>query len=215
MIANKILKQISPVVFCLILAGCNLSEPTQLSQERIQVQEHAFSDERLVSDVDEDYLSAVVDHYSKKGNGQIDMAVTYDPRSYRNTAMIAGQNAASIAENLREMGMRNVNVNVLPIKDQGDFSYFLISYDYYTASAPAGCTSMVGIDDQNVDPDTDYKLGCSVQMQIAKQVAHPSDLKGIENTDDMTDGRAAANIIEAYRTGATNKPLEGVNSTGE
>jgi pilus biogenesis lipoprotein CpaD len=142
------------------------------------------------------------------------MTVTYDPRSYRNTAMMASQEAARLSDRLRSMGVDQINANILPVNEQGDEARLLVSYNAYTAHAPKGCTSMPGMSDRVIEDNENYKLGCGIETMIAKQVARPKDLLGQENTDTYTEGRSTSNIIEDYRYGAKNEPLDGESASG-
>ena len=60
--------------------------------------------------------------------------------------------------------------------------------------------------DHNVAED--YRLGCTIETQISRQVARPGDLEG-RDTMDNPDGRKTANTVEPYMTGAPNPALTG------
>lgn len=197
------------VALSLALTACDLSEPTTLTQKNIVVQEHGFSDEMLTADVNNSYLAGLAEHFTKFGQGTLDVVVTYDQQNYRNTAMMAGQNVANITESLRDLGVSSVNARVLPVKDQGDYSKVLVSYDYYTAQAPDGCGSMPGMDGGALAVNPDYQLGCTLKTLTAQQVSRPKDLMGAENSDHLTEGRSATNVVNQYRKGEPNKKLDG------
>lgn len=201
------------IAIALALGGCDLAEPTTLTQKNVVVQEHGFSDEILTADLTHSYLSGVAEHFSKYGNGVLDVVVTYDPHNHRNTAMMAGQNVANVTANLRDLGVKSVNARVIPVMDQGDYSKTLVSYDYYTAQAPDGCGSMPGMDGAEVVVNPDYQLGCTVKALTAQQVSRPKDLMGTENTDHLTEGRSATNIVNQNRKGEPNKKLDGQTAT--
>jgi len=74
---------------------------------------------------------------------------------------------------------------------------------------------MQGLDSLKDDNRQDYKIGCTVNTMIAKQVSRPGDLMGTVNSDLSTDGREAANIVAVKRTGAQNEPLQGEQASGD
>lgn len=204
-------------VLSLTLGGCmDLYEPTAMNDTRIQVKQEVFNQDVLLSDVNDDYIAYLARHYTKRGGSPMDMIVTYDPQSSKNTAMQAANKAADITSALRnDYGVTNVEAGIMPVLSQGDDARLLVSYDAYSAHAPKGCDGMMpGLSERPLEGDKNYKLGCSIDTLIARQVSRPSDLLGRGNVDRDTDGRSAANIVDTYRTGALNEPLTGESASG-
>lgn len=204
----------------LALSACGkdkLHAPSAMLQDaRLQVEEKNFSDNVALSDVDDSYIHGLSHHYVRHGGSTMELIVTYDPKSYRNTAMAAGVKAGDFAEALRKRGVHDIESSILPIMGQGDDGRLVVSYMSHSAKAPKDCDQMMpGMNDDELRDNVDYKMGCSVNTLIARQVSRPSDLLGRGNLDTVTDGRASANIIEAYRTGARNEPLEGETASDE
>ncbi len=196
--------------------GIDMYQEGTMSKQRVQVQAEDFKDNMAIEDVNEAYLVALADHYSKYGSGLMDVVVTYDARSYRNTAMKANDKAAEISRTLRTNGVSNLDVSVLPVKSAGDQSRMVVNYDGYVASAPKGCTNLLpGVDGDAVESDKNYKLGCTIETMLARQISRPSDLMGQGVVDPTSDGRAASNIVDGYRTGAQLEPLRGEQASGE
>lgn len=198
----------------LSLVGCNLSEPTTLNDSQIRVQEEMLMRDVALSDVDESFIGSLARHYTKHGGGAMDLIVTYDPKSYRNTAMGATNKISDIVSALRDRGVVNVNASIMPINAQGDLPRLLIAYNSFTAHAPKGCEEMMpGMNGRPVGGGAEYKLGCSIDTLMARQVAKPQHLLGRGATGAATDGRSAANIVDLYRMGAENKELGGESAT--
>ena len=92
----------------------------------------------------------------------------------------------------------------------------LVRYDSYSALPPEDCGPMPGLEStEDVSFDENYRLGCSVDMLTARQIARPKDLLGREQQETTSDGRRGSNIVETYRTGTPNEPLEGESATGK
>lgn len=193
----------------LSVTGCNLYEEGHITPKRAVVEQENVEQNVALSDVDDGFIDALARDFYKYGGSSLNVQVTYDPHSRTNTAMMASENAADIAQRLRSAGVKTVRAGVLPVNGQGSDSRLLISYTSYSASGPEGCAAMPGMDGRSLEYNPDYQLGCGVQTLMAKQVARPKDLMGHENTDIKTDGRPAANVVDAYRLGAPNKPLDG------
>lgn len=199
----------------LSLVGCDLYTEGSLNTQQIMVKEEMFHDDVAVADVDDAYIEALANGFYKYGDGMLDIAVTYDPHSKVNTAMEANQNVSDITSSLRKAGIYNVKGSILPVSHQGDVSRMAVSYMSYSAKAPDDCGQISGLSGKGLDYDPEYRFGCSVDTMIAKQVSRPRDLAGRSNTDQFTDGRASANIVDTYRLGAPNKPLDGESATAE
>lgn len=205
-------------VLALTLSGCggiSLHEPDTISDNKIKLQEGVYHKEMKVEEVSEDYLAQIARHYAKYGASNMDVIVTYDPKSYRNTAMKASEQASVFATYLRDNGVGEMNPRILPVNKQGDESSFIVSYEYMTAHKPDDCKIMPGLENSDVSQNRDYELGCSTKMYIAKQVARPKDLMGRENPNTTSEGRSAANIVEGYRYGGPNEPLDGLRASDE
>ncbi|MCK5375082.1 MAG: hypothetical protein KAJ40_07345 [Alphaproteobacteria bacterium] len=200
------------------LTGCmNMYEPPTVNDTPIQVKEEAFLQDVPVADVDDGYIEALARHYRRHGSSTMDLLITYDPHSKDNTAMNATNEAADIAVALREKyGVTNVEVGIMPIASQDEEPRLLVSYDSLYAQAPAGCDGMMpGLEGRPLENDPDYKLGCSIDTLIARQVAHPADLLGQGESNVTSEGRSAANIVDVYRSGAQNPVLGGENASGD
>ena len=194
------------------ISGCSkdLYEPPTIKESSVQVKEESFIQDVAMSEVNEEFIAALARHHSKYGGSTMDLLVTYDPRSYRNTAMNATNSAADIATSLRDYGVTDVNASVMPIKSQGDEARLLVTYDAYSARAPEDCDyEMPGMGNSPLEEDRKYKYGCTIDTLLAKQIARPGDLLGRGQQDNTTDGRTSTNIVDLYRSGAQNEPLEG------
>lgn len=203
------------IMLCMVLTGCDLHEPTKLSQNRVQVEEEQFSDTLPISHLNDAALSGLAHHYRKHGDGPLELTVTYDPKSSKSNAMHASDEAARLSKALRSNGVSNVHAGILPVMNSGHQMNAMISYTAYNALAPKDCDVMPGVRDYTVDADEDYKLGCTIETTFARQIARPKDLKGQSDTGGLTDGRRSANTVEVYRTGVPNEPLNGESATDE
>lgn len=195
------------------LAACEMYAESRVNDRRMQVREEKLVEEIPTSRLNEATLEGIAQSYSENGRGAMDLTITYDPVSKTNTAMRAGDEAARLSRSLRREGVVDVNTSILPVREQGAESVAIISYSSYKTAPPPNCTLMPGYDKAVLEIDRSYKIGCSLETTFAKQIADPSDLLGDARATPQTDGRRSTNIVEGYRTGAPNKPLEGVSAT--
>lgn len=196
-----------------ISACSELYSETWVSPNRIQVEEKKVTQEIPVGDLDATALAGLADHYDRHGEGPLELTITYDPKSSSNTAMNASNEASRIVQVLRQNGLHNVHPGILPVNAQGEDSKAVISYMSYDALAPKDCTLMEGVESgADLRADEGYKLGCSVDTLFARQIARPKDLKG-QGVDSTSEGRRSSNIVDYYRSGQPNEPLEGESAS--
>ena len=194
--------------------ACSLDTPTKMTEKRLQVEHERFVEDTTVEAFDNAQVAALAQHYTRHGSGPLDLTVTYDPKSKETTAMGASAQAAKLVDDLRALGVSDVNANILPVKDSA-VSKLLITYDGYNALPPQDCEMMSGYKNRGTEVDPDYEMGCSVDTLFAKQIARPKDLNGQEDTTSTFDGRRASNITEIYRTGAPSAELNGESASGD
>lgn len=202
-----------------LLGGCasyTLYEPGNMNESKLEVLEKNFDQVVLTRDADTNFLSNLANHHDRFGGSTMNVTITYDPKSYRNTAMNATNAMVDSVTTLRKFGVSDIESSILPIHAQGDDSEFLVSYSTLSAKAPEGCDSpMPGLGSPQDKNRSDYKLGCTIDTMLAKQISRPGDLMGTVTSDLSTDGREAANIVAVKRTGALNEPLQGEQASGD
>lgn len=203
------MQKLTIIAAAFILQACTLQEPGNLTAGRAQVKEHKFYQKTALENVDQVYLNGLSHHYNKHGDGPIDITTVYDPAI--SNARAASNKSASIIASLNDNGIHNLRGDILPVSGQ---SALIVSYGYYTAHAPKDCTTMPGYDDTSISAETDYRLGCTVETLIARQIARPKDLLGQTSSDQTTEGRSAANLVNAVRAGTLNQPLGGQRASG-
>lgn len=192
-----------------LLPACEMYAESHMTDNRVQVRQEKFTEEIPTSTLTNDYVAGIADNYTKSGSGPVELVVTYDPQSRTNTAMRAGDEVARIATVLHHEGVKDVATSIMPVREQGHESTALVSFSAYRAEGPAGCdTMMQGFESRVLEPDPDYKLGCTEETLFARQIANPSDLLGDAQPPTYRDARPASNIVDLNRTGAQNKPLK-------
>lgn len=199
---------------CACMLSACLYEPSHMNASKVEVVEEPYSNTIPVSQFSSAAVEQAANHYSKHGDGPLELVVTYDPKSSRAGAMQATDEASRLAKLFREQGVSDIKTNIMPVNDGSEEMRAMLSYNAYNAQAPADCGMLPGMTDRQVEADQDYKIGCSIETMYARQVARPKDLMGQE-LDPNADGRRAANIVETYRTGQPNKPLQGESASGD
>ena len=200
---------------CIVgLAACDFHHPTYMTENKIRVERGVQRHDMDVHDFSNTQAKIIAHDYDGAGAGDARLSVTYDPTSPINTAAHARTHLAKALTLLRGNGLSTVMGNIMPVHNSGENSRLLLTYDAYSAHAPAGCGAMSGLNNNVVENDRDYKLGCSRDTLFARQIARPKDLIGQGSIGATTDGRRAANILEPYRAGIPNESLRGESASG-
>lgn len=192
------------MTFGLQACSKSLYQEGTMTPTRAQVQENKFYQHTPLAQVNDTYLEGLAYHYDKYGDEAVNINVVYDPD--KGGALAASSKAAKIANTLREYGVHTIQSDVLPVRGEDSL---IVTYAYYTAHAPKDCSMMPGFSSTDIGGQYDYRTGCTIETLIARQVARPKDLLGRKNSDPTTDGRSAANIVNAVRAGTLNSPLGG------
>jgi type IV pilus biogenesis protein CpaD/CtpE len=193
-----------------LLSGCGavMHSPTHVTTDRAEIYRDQFALDARTDSLRNSQIVNISRHYASAGDSPLYITVTYDPHSASNTAMRATQESQRLAGLLRKNGVRQVEADIVPVRDGGELSRTLITYDTLNARAPSSCGEPMSMEFSDIDATRDYKLGCSVETYTARQIARPRDLLG---QDDMgnSDGRPRVNGIEPYMSGVPNKELDG------
>lgn len=205
------------VAVSLATGACSMDKPswTAGKEQRVELHHGKEATRLSTASANEAALADIVSDYRSSGDGPVELTVTYDPKSKTNTAMKAAEEAARIAAFLRRKGANTeISSDILPVAHSGDRSETVITYNSVTAHAPQGCTAMGGLDGAQTGAHEDYKYGCTIETQLSRQIASPKDIKGREGLSaGETDGRRLSNIVEDYRTGEPNQPLQGESAS--
>lgn len=198
-----------------LLAGCDLDHKTYLSPNRVQVEKSRYDAEVPIGSVDEAFYQALAQQYRSSGGGGLYLSFVYNPSAGGTSALEASEMAGNAARTLRSYGISDVKTDILPVMDSAHSGKVLISYTRYAALAPKDCKPMPGIENNQIELSWDYKYGCSIEQQIAEQIARPRDLLGQGGLPETSSGRRAAIMSAPHEAGVPNEPLEGMSITGE
>lgn len=195
-----------------VMGGLNACSRTYeegtLTQNRMQVAQEHYAEEIVLDSAYPSRVDELAKHYSRHGDGVMEMSIAYNPKSSGQGAMRASQVAADLASHLRSHGVTTVKTDILPVKDLGTMKA-IVSYDSYSARPPKDCTMMSGFEDRDHGDNMDYKMGCTVETVMARQIARPKDLLGREFENTYTDARGISNQVRSVRSGTKNAPLGG------
>lgn len=203
-----------------LLASCaSMDVPSELIPQRVEVHEGAFDHSFPVSANDQANLDFIASEYSRIGAGPLVVTHTYNPYTKGDPAEQARQAANLIANNLRTKSIHQVAVQVAPAKSVEEAGKVTISFDTAEVKPPSACGGRelgLGSGQTITEEFEGYQIGCSVEAQIARQIANPKDLAGRETASQTVDGRRTVNAIQGggYYDNKPNKLLEPLESSG-
>ncbi len=199
------------------LTACEVEVPSHANTSRLELVTNTQQDSYAVSDIHDSQLQSIADHHKRYGQTPVVFTVTYDP-AVSGAGVAAARDGQRFQSGLKSRGVKGAQYETLPVSGQGVNRQVLVQYDQMTAQPPSDCGRIGGFDSNTpLAPDgarteADYKLGCSVEALIARQVANPSDLAG-KSALGPYDGARAAGQLEDYRKGKEFDELKGETAT--
>lgn len=212
MLKNCVTKSVLILSVLLPLTGCdraemlNMRKPTEVTINRVEL--HKGMGEAFVAydQIDFAWINDIARDYSYEGVGSVQLDVSYKPDG-KGDSIVAAQKASKIADQLRQKGISDINTRVVPL--EYDDTYVRLSYARLEARPPEGCGELPGGDGAVWDVQ-DYKLGCSIETRLARQIVRPKDLAGKASRGTGDDGRRQASIVDRYRSGEPVEDLQEV-----
>ncbi|MCB9989622.1 MAG: hypothetical protein H6868_09890 [Rhodospirillales bacterium] len=196
------------------LSACSLDTETAINQKHIELHNDIYNETFPTGSLTPDMLLAMSDDYERYGEGPLEIVITYDPKSKKNTAMKAADAVAKLASDMQKAGIRNVNTDLMPVEGSGEESQTMIGYLTVTAQEPEGCQFMGGVDGETTKINADYEYGCTTEMLLARQIYRPKDLRGNDARPDAY-ARRRGNVTYPYSFGVPNQPLEGYSASNQ
>ena len=212
------LKFILSAAILLTTAACTLEEPTWVNSSRVEIHEEGFTDTFDTASLDAGTLRAIGVNYYRYGNGPMDVAVSYDPSSKSNTRSAAEAEVRRVQAELARQGVRNLRITATPAEKSGDISKTLVSFPALTARGPEDCAMMPGYENYQTQTaenaeghPKDYRIGCSIETLIAKQVSRPGDMLGRPGFETNADARRQEVVVwrRGYYSNESFQPLDG------
>lgn len=195
------------------LGACSFDTPTHVAPtSRAEVYQDTMTVQDDTDKITSEVTQLIAGHYRSYGDGTANVSVVFDPHSATNTAKRASEAADRISRDLKKQGVHDIRATTIPVPDSGARSVTTIAYSTIEAKAPSDCGEPLSMSFADIKLGKDYRLGCSVETYIAKQVARPKDLLG-NDTMDNPDGKRATNVTEAYRAGVPNPALKGESAS--
>jgi len=195
------------------LAACTQTTPSMMNNNNPRLSSETTMQQTPVAAVNDNYIHSLAENFKRYGSSSMQLSLGYDPKSKSYTAMKAFKDLDRIKSQLASLGVQNVTAGT--VQAEGSEPTLMISYDGLKATAPDGCTSLPGIDDnQTTRFIGDYKFGCSIDTLTARQIYRPADLKGNDYMGEA-DGRRTANSLEYYRQVPAIKGQSQLNQLGQ
>lgn len=178
--------------------SCRTYREGTITPERVKVVKENVFEENNLGELDKGAIENLVNDYARYGAGPMYVTVTYDPKSKNQTALAATKELSRISGELSRRGVQ-AKADIMPVKDSLEMK-FLVSYDANRAKEP-DCEIMSGYSDRDHTTNYDYKMGCTVETLMARQISRPGDLLGRAPANYDSSGRAASMHVGVYQAG--------------
>lgn len=212
-VMKKILRTSVAVFAVLLVAGCDVSTPSQMNLTQIELH-------RTVKTSTVDVLKPTVGQaeilaksYKNNGSGAVTITAAYKAGSGADERAVR-QASAIWRQHLLNNGVRSVEIAAVPVSDPAHQDKAVISWTATVAKAPSGCALRIpgykGAD--NIQYAREYHVGCETQSSMARQISNPNDLLGRAGTP-ADDGKRGGQTVDDYRNGVPNEPMVGAGAS--
>ncbi len=191
----------------LALTACEQTVATRINEQPMQTK---FVAKEVILAGDGD-MHVAADAWKRGGQSPIHIVSTYSPGNKE----IAEHNATTAAARLRALGVSDVTTETMPAHSTEVIAHMT----NLEAGAAHSCGQIPGLGHATLGNAYDYgsyRMGCTVDDMMGKQVASTPDLEGRvpgQNFGRTTDAQRAGNVVDVYRTGKPNEPLKGLVSS--
>lgn len=186
----------------LLLTACTQTEPSIVNAHPLY---SALKAEEIVLRDGGD-VSRVADLYQRGGTKPVEIVVSYQDGNEHEAQTVA----ETAQRKLRAAGVDRTVITTIP----GSQNRVIALVTALEAGADPSCTAIPGTKGSVAAYHYgDYRLGCAIDREMGKQVARTQDIEGRApgaSYYDDTDGQRTGNIVNDYREGKVNEPLEGL-----
>lgn len=204
------------MVIPVVLAGCNMTTPSQLRTGQIQLQQDVATHSYPLKDVNKAQLRGIARDHAARGHGPASVTVSYLKDDHQ-AQKDAQKDMRDVLATLKAEGMTGVSVDYVAVTDAHLANQAVFSYPALTAQAPEHCTRMPGYQGgESLEDMQDYQVSCESKAVLSRMVARPADLLGNDGTG-MGTSRRASNVVETYQDEEPNEmfyPLTSASSVG-
>lgn len=198
-------------LMAMALSGCDMTTPTQLRTGQMQVGEAMRVRQLPAGRLDPDQVNVVADDYMRNGKGPVRIVAPYKAGSP--LERVTAERQGNLYKKAFARRGVAVLVNYIPVHDGADAENLVVSYAATQAAAPADCMRLTGSGGASTLSEVQrYRMGCELDTAMSAMIAHPEDLMGVAGTPDDYARRQGA-IVEHYRAGTSNPPLNGLNAS--
>lgn len=196
------MRSIKHAALLLLLTACSQTEPSAVNRQPLH---SALVAQEIPLHGPHD-VSRVADLYQRGGTKPVEIVVSYNDGDRE----AAQKMARTARQKLQAAGVDRTTITTIP----GSQNRVLALVTAIEAGAHPSCGAMPGMMGSVAAYDYgDYRLGCTIDRQMGQQVARTQDIEGRApgaSYYDDTDGQRTGNIVNEYREGKVNEPLEGL-----
>ncbi len=187
-----------------MLAGCNMTTPSQLRTGQIQLQEDVATHTYPVHDVSAGQLRSIARDYELRGHGPATVTVSYlgtDAQARKD----AQRDMRKVLATLQSEGMTSTKVDYVAVSDARLAGQAVFSYPALSARPPDHCKRMPGYQGaESLEDMQDYQVSCESKDMLSRMIARPADLMGNDGNGAGSSRRAGA-VVETYQAGKPNE----------
>lgn len=202
---------IAVVASLLMLAGCNMTSPSQYRTGQIQLEETAAVSTYDVRSMNRAQAEALVRDHSNRGRGEVTATVAYLRGDQKGLQEIQ-RDMRRIAGDMRQAGLRQVRAEYVAVDDARLAGQATFSFPALTARAPDYCTRLPGYQGAETFEEMQaYQISCEHKSILSQMIVRPDDLLGNDGKG-MGTSRRSGTVVEAYQQATPTEPFYNIGS---
>jgi len=197
----------------LLLAGCDVSTPSQVVTQPIQLRDAVKTAVLDPARPDAAAAKLIADDYKRDGKGDgLSLVFSYAAGDPQDKA-VAEKHARAWRALFVKHGVAQVKTEYVEMTDPQYLGRAIVSYTALSAEAPKDCGRITGYQGADVlESGEKYGMGCESETALSKMVVDPSDLMGKGGTPD-DDSRRDGALVEKYKAGTPNPKMQGMSAS--
>lgn len=197
----------------LLLAGCDVTTPSQVHTGEIQVQDVMKTATVDPAHVNSESVEIIAKDYRMNGDGPMRLVVPFQPGNPLEK-VAAEAEGARYQHAFALKGVKDFRVSYTATVEPKAMA--VVSYMALAAEPPRNCHHMSsyygGSAMKDVGDSAD--IGCEIKSAQAQMIARPADLLGVPGIP-QDDARRQGTLVEKYKAGVQNSELGGLSASGK
>ncbi len=203
-----------PIVLLALLAGCNMTTPSELRTGSMIVKDDVVTQSMSIDDMGRERMVLLARDYHNRARGPLSLTVAYPSGDAAEKQRMQSKVQRAV-KSLKKENVKSVNVEYVGVEDKEATGRVVATFPALVAVAPDNCRPMPGMQGgESWEETNDYQFSCETKDVMSRMIAHPEDLLGVDGSKGGT-ARRTGTVVESYQDGVPNESFLGTATASE